>query len=165
MSFFFTFSCSLSFSLSLSSVVPALVDRLGDGKDQVRDQAQTLILKLMEEAATPMVSDTFCILAIFVLLYHQKWCVVQKKTTVNVQLCMCLHFPFCDLWQYLLLFLFCARSCFSTSNDSFSLCVYLVCLGEVIPRLQTQELPKQRRTVSVPGRHTQCVSHLKLCTW
>ncbi|XP_046690624.1 CLIP-associating protein 2 isoform X10 [Silurus meridionalis] len=36
------------------TVVPALVDRLGDGKDQVRDQAQALILKLMEEAATPM---------------------------------------------------------------------------------------------------------------
>ncbi|XP_053084595.1 CLIP-associating protein 2 isoform X13 [Pangasianodon hypophthalmus] len=38
----------------VGTVVPALVDRLGDGKDQVRDQAQTLILKLMEEAATPM---------------------------------------------------------------------------------------------------------------
>ncbi|XP_066530154.1 CLIP-associating protein 2 isoform X3 [Hoplias malabaricus] len=38
----------------VGTVVPALVDRLGDGKDQVRDQAQTLILKLMEQAATPM---------------------------------------------------------------------------------------------------------------
>ncbi|TSK31383.1 CLIP-associating protein 2 [Bagarius yarrelli] len=38
----------------VGTVVPALVDRLGDGKDQVRDQAQALILKLMEEAATPM---------------------------------------------------------------------------------------------------------------
>ncbi|XP_058233374.1 CLIP-associating protein 2 isoform X27 [Hemibagrus wyckioides] len=38
----------------VGTVVPALVDRLGDGKDQVRDQAQMLILKLMEEAATPM---------------------------------------------------------------------------------------------------------------
>ncbi|XP_053468364.1 CLIP-associating protein 2 isoform X9 [Ictalurus furcatus] len=38
----------------VGTVVPALVDRLGDGKDQVRDQAQTIILKLMEEAATPM---------------------------------------------------------------------------------------------------------------
>uniref|UniRef100_A0AAR2KPJ1 TOG domain-containing protein n=1 Tax=Pygocentrus nattereri TaxID=42514 RepID=A0AAR2KPJ1_PYGNA len=35
-------------------MVPALVDRLGDGKDQVRDQAQALILKLMEQTATPM---------------------------------------------------------------------------------------------------------------
>ncbi|XP_049331414.1 CLIP-associating protein 2 isoform X29 [Astyanax mexicanus] len=38
----------------VGTVVPALVDRLGDGKDQVRDQAQALILKLMEQAATPM---------------------------------------------------------------------------------------------------------------
>ncbi|XP_053531157.1 CLIP-associating protein 2 isoform X35 [Ictalurus punctatus] len=38
----------------VGTVVPALVDRLGDGKDQVRDQAQTIILKMMEEAATPM---------------------------------------------------------------------------------------------------------------
>ncbi|XP_072532293.1 CLIP-associating protein 2 isoform X10 [Salminus brasiliensis] len=38
----------------VGTVVPALVDRLGDGKDQVRDQAQALILRLMEQAATPM---------------------------------------------------------------------------------------------------------------
>uniref|UniRef100_A0A672LEK9 TOG domain-containing protein n=1 Tax=Sinocyclocheilus grahami TaxID=75366 RepID=A0A672LEK9_SINGR len=36
------------------SVVPALVDRLGDAKDQVREQSQALILKLMEQTATPM---------------------------------------------------------------------------------------------------------------
>uniref|UniRef100_A0A673N1E2 TOG domain-containing protein n=2 Tax=Sinocyclocheilus rhinocerous TaxID=307959 RepID=A0A673N1E2_9TELE len=36
------------------TVVPALVDRLGDAKDQVREQAQALILKLMEQTATPM---------------------------------------------------------------------------------------------------------------
>uniref|UniRef100_A0A8B9KU00 Cytoplasmic linker associated protein 2 n=1 Tax=Astyanax mexicanus TaxID=7994 RepID=A0A8B9KU00_ASTMX len=40
--------------ISFVYLVPALVDRLGDGKDQVRDQAQALILKLMEQAATPM---------------------------------------------------------------------------------------------------------------
>ncbi|XP_056335658.1 CLIP-associating protein 2 isoform X23 [Danio aesculapii] len=38
----------------IGTVVPALVDRLGDAKDQVRDQAQGLILKLMEQTATPM---------------------------------------------------------------------------------------------------------------
>uniref|UniRef100_A0A8C1RXP2 Cytoplasmic linker associated protein 2 n=1 Tax=Cyprinus carpio TaxID=7962 RepID=A0A8C1RXP2_CYPCA len=38
-------------------VVPALVDRLGDAKDQVREQAQALILKLMEQTATPMVRE------------------------------------------------------------------------------------------------------------
>ncbi|XP_016136358.1 CLIP-associating protein 2 [Sinocyclocheilus grahami] len=36
------------------TVVPALVDRLGDAKDQVREQSQALILKLMEQTATPM---------------------------------------------------------------------------------------------------------------
>ncbi|XP_051527319.1 CLIP-associating protein 2 isoform X36 [Myxocyprinus asiaticus] len=36
------------------TVVPALVDRLGDAKDQVREQTQALILKLMDQAATPM---------------------------------------------------------------------------------------------------------------
>ncbi|XP_052389597.1 CLIP-associating protein 2 isoform X11 [Carassius gibelio] len=38
----------------ITTVVPALVDRLGDAKDQVREQAQALILKLMEQTATPM---------------------------------------------------------------------------------------------------------------
>ncbi|XP_059412306.1 CLIP-associating protein 2 isoform X18 [Carassius carassius] len=38
----------------IGTVVPALVDRLGDAKDQVREQAQELILKLMEQTATPM---------------------------------------------------------------------------------------------------------------
>ncbi|XP_051948471.1 CLIP-associating protein 2-like isoform X5 [Xyrauchen texanus] len=36
------------------TVVPVLVDRLGDAKDQVREQTQALILKLMDQAATPM---------------------------------------------------------------------------------------------------------------
>ncbi|XP_051520210.1 CLIP-associating protein 2-like isoform X13 [Myxocyprinus asiaticus] len=36
------------------TVVPALVDRLGDAKDQVREQTQALILKLMDQTATPM---------------------------------------------------------------------------------------------------------------
>ncbi|XP_063041393.1 CLIP-associating protein 2 [Engraulis encrasicolus] len=38
----------------VGTVVPALVDRLGDSKDQVREQAQALILKLMDQSATPM---------------------------------------------------------------------------------------------------------------
>ncbi|XP_065147170.1 CLIP-associating protein 2 isoform X18 [Paramisgurnus dabryanus] len=38
----------------IGTVVPALLDRLGDAKDQVREQAQVLILKLMEQAAAPM---------------------------------------------------------------------------------------------------------------
>ncbi|XP_053302633.1 CLIP-associating protein 2 isoform X3 [Pleuronectes platessa] len=38
----------------LSTVVPSLVDRLGDGKDQVRDNSQALILRCMEQSASPM---------------------------------------------------------------------------------------------------------------
>uniref|UniRef100_A0A8B9EIN2 Cytoplasmic linker associated protein 2 n=1 Tax=Anser cygnoides TaxID=8845 RepID=A0A8B9EIN2_ANSCY len=37
-----------------SAVLLPLIDRLGDAKDQVREQAQNLILKLMDETATPM---------------------------------------------------------------------------------------------------------------
>lgn len=44
-------------SLSCSSaVVPALMDRLGDSKEQVREQSQALILRLMEQTAPVMVS-------------------------------------------------------------------------------------------------------------
>lgn len=39
-----------------SSVLPSLIDRLGDAKDQVRDQDQSLLLKIMEQAASPQVS-------------------------------------------------------------------------------------------------------------
>uniref|UniRef100_A0A673CID7 Cytoplasmic linker associated protein 2 n=1 Tax=Sphaeramia orbicularis TaxID=375764 RepID=A0A673CID7_9TELE len=35
-------------------VLPVLVDRLGDGKDQVRDNSQALILRCMEQTASPM---------------------------------------------------------------------------------------------------------------
>ncbi|XP_064835678.1 CLIP-associating protein 2-like isoform X13 [Oncorhynchus masou masou] len=38
----------------LGTVVPALVDRLGDSKDQVREQSQSLILRCMEVTASPM---------------------------------------------------------------------------------------------------------------
>ncbi|XP_034150546.1 CLIP-associating protein 2 isoform X31 [Esox lucius] len=38
----------------LGTVVPALVDRLGDSKDQVREQSQALILRCMENTASPM---------------------------------------------------------------------------------------------------------------
>lgn len=39
----------------LLSVLPSLIDRLGDSKDQVRDQAQSLLLKIMDQAANPQV--------------------------------------------------------------------------------------------------------------
>ncbi|XP_028254555.1 CLIP-associating protein 2 isoform X27 [Parambassis ranga] len=38
----------------LGTVLPALVDRLGDGKDQVRENSQALILRCMELTAVPM---------------------------------------------------------------------------------------------------------------
>ncbi|XP_077363612.1 CLIP-associating protein 2 isoform X6 [Festucalex cinctus] len=38
----------------LGTVLPALVDRLGDGKDQVRENSQALILHCMEQTASPM---------------------------------------------------------------------------------------------------------------
>uniref|UniRef100_A0A8B9CJ67 Cytoplasmic linker associated protein 2 n=1 Tax=Anser brachyrhynchus TaxID=132585 RepID=A0A8B9CJ67_9AVES len=45
---------SVSFFFLSSAVLLPLIDRLGDAKDQVREQAQNLILKLMDETATPM---------------------------------------------------------------------------------------------------------------
>lgn len=43
------------------SVLPSLLDRLGDSKDSVREQDQTLLLKIMEQAANPQVClTTFC---------------------------------------------------------------------------------------------------------
>ncbi|XP_041104296.1 CLIP-associating protein 2-like isoform X31 [Polyodon spathula] len=45
----------------VGTVLPALIDRLGDAKDQVREQSQNLILKLMDQAAPPMyVWDRLC---------------------------------------------------------------------------------------------------------
>ncbi|KAF7664911.1 hypothetical protein LDENG_00160810 [Lucifuga dentata] len=38
----------------LGTVLPALVDRLGDVKDQVRENSQALILRCMDQAASPM---------------------------------------------------------------------------------------------------------------
>ncbi|XP_063308058.1 CLIP-associating protein 2 isoform X23 [Pelobates fuscus] len=42
------------FRTYLVTVIPVLVDRLGDAKDQTRDQAQNLILKLMDQTAPPI---------------------------------------------------------------------------------------------------------------
>uniref|UniRef100_A0A3Q3XAH6 TOG domain-containing protein n=1 Tax=Mola mola TaxID=94237 RepID=A0A3Q3XAH6_MOLML len=41
------------FRAHVGTVLPSLIDRLGDAKDQVRDQDQTLLLKIMEQATTP----------------------------------------------------------------------------------------------------------------
>uniref|UniRef100_A0A8C6K3I1 Uncharacterized protein n=1 Tax=Melopsittacus undulatus TaxID=13146 RepID=A0A8C6K3I1_MELUD len=42
------------FNSYLGTVLLPLIDRMGDAKDQVREQAQNLILKLMDEVAPPM---------------------------------------------------------------------------------------------------------------
>ncbi|NWS56868.1 CLAP2 protein, partial [Chunga burmeisteri] len=42
------------FKSYIGTVLLPLIDRMGDAKDQVREQAQSLILKLMDEAAPPM---------------------------------------------------------------------------------------------------------------
>ncbi|XP_036448247.1 CLIP-associating protein 1a isoform X9 [Colossoma macropomum] len=41
------------FRTQVGTVLPSLIDRLGDAKDQVRDQDQTLLLKIMDQAANP----------------------------------------------------------------------------------------------------------------
>ncbi|XP_067686713.1 CLIP-associating protein 1-like isoform X16 [Haliotis asinina] len=41
------------FKPHVTSVLPAVIDRLGDSKDQVRDKAQDLLLKLMMPASSP----------------------------------------------------------------------------------------------------------------
>eukprot|EP00105_Crassostrea_gigas_P010167 XP_011425346.1 PREDICTED: CLIP-associating protein 1 isoform X18 [Crassostrea gigas] len=41
------------FKIHVSSVLPAVVDRLGDAKDQVREMAQQLLLKIMMPATSP----------------------------------------------------------------------------------------------------------------
>ncbi|XP_072114790.1 CLIP-associating protein 1a isoform X9 [Mobula birostris] len=41
------------FKTHIGTVLPSLIDRLGDAKDQVREQDQSLLLKIMELSATP----------------------------------------------------------------------------------------------------------------
>uniref|UniRef100_A0A4W6EZS0 Cytoplasmic linker associated protein 1 n=1 Tax=Lates calcarifer TaxID=8187 RepID=A0A4W6EZS0_LATCA len=41
------------FRTQVGTVLPSLIDRLGDAKDQVRDQDQALLLKIMDQAANP----------------------------------------------------------------------------------------------------------------
>ncbi|KAM4626463.1 CLIP-associating protein 1 isoform 3-T3 [Discoglossus pictus] len=41
------------FKTQIGTVIPSLIDRLGDAKDSVRDQDQTLLIKIMEQASNP----------------------------------------------------------------------------------------------------------------
>ncbi|XP_074262043.1 CLIP-associating protein 2 isoform X5 [Saimiri boliviensis] len=45
---------STRFRAYITMVIVALIDRMGDAKDKVREEAQTLMLKLMDQVAPPM---------------------------------------------------------------------------------------------------------------
>jgi len=63
-----------NFRNSLNSVIPVIVDRLGDSKSQVRDQAHNVLMKLMDPVSNPQ--------AIFELLSpkfsHKNWRVREE---------------------------------------------------------------------------------------
>lgn len=65
-----TAGCKHQLSLPVS-VLPSLIDRLGDAKDQVREQDQALLLKIMDQAANPQVHSLF-ILSPFSHLWSQE---------------------------------------------------------------------------------------------
>uniref|UniRef100_A0A452F2D8 Cytoplasmic linker associated protein 2 n=1 Tax=Capra hircus TaxID=9925 RepID=A0A452F2D8_CAPHI len=69
---------STRFKSYVAMVIVALVDRMGDAKDKVRDEAQTLILKLMDQVAPPMVRDA-AILAVVEIYRH-----VGEKVRVDL---------------------------------------------------------------------------------
>ncbi|KAF4024174.1 hypothetical protein G4228_015958 [Cervus hanglu yarkandensis] len=69
---------STRFKSYVAMVIVALVDRMGDAKDKVRDEAQTLILKLMDQVAPPMVRDA-AILAMVEIYRH-----VGEKVRVDL---------------------------------------------------------------------------------
>uniref|UniRef100_A0A452SSJ8 Cytoplasmic linker associated protein 2 n=1 Tax=Ursus americanus TaxID=9643 RepID=A0A452SSJ8_URSAM len=60
---------STRFKSYVVMVIVALIDRMGDAKDKVRDEAQTLILKLMDQVAPAMVRDA-AVLAIVEIYRH-----------------------------------------------------------------------------------------------
>ncbi|XP_045292695.1 CLIP-associating protein 2 isoform X22 [Leopardus geoffroyi] len=60
---------STRFKSYVVMVIVALIDRMGDAKDKVRDEAQTLILKLMDQVAAPMVRDA-AVLAVVEIYRH-----------------------------------------------------------------------------------------------
>ncbi|TKC35047.1 hypothetical protein EI555_020337 [Monodon monoceros] len=69
---------STRFKSYVAMVIVALIDRMGDAKDKVRDEAQTLILKLMDQVAPPMVRDA-AVLAVVEIYRH-----VGEKVRVDL---------------------------------------------------------------------------------
>ncbi|KAL8621729.1 hypothetical protein ACOMHN_061864 [Nucella lapillus] len=80
------------FKPHITTVMPSVIDRLGDAKDQVREQAQQLLLKLMMPASSPQyvferMSGAFT---------HKLWLVregilVCLQNTINRYGARCLH--------------------------------------------------------------------------
>ncbi|XP_048781354.2 CLIP-associating protein 1-like isoform X7 [Ostrea edulis] len=80
------------FKIHVSSVLPSVVDRLGDSKDQVREMAQQLLLKLMMPATSPQ----FVFDRIQSAFSHKLWRVRDEvliclQNTVNTYGARCLQ--------------------------------------------------------------------------
>lgn len=82
-------------------MLPSLIDRLGDAKDQVRDQDQSLLLKIMEQAASPQVSRSHmleirqrkhpvCCVLLQYLWDRMLGCFKHKNSRTREGLCLCL---------------------------------------------------------------------------
>lgn len=102
------------------SVLPSLIDRLGDAKDQVREQDQTLLLKIMEQATSPQVpwrglmgKASGAFLEAFQTgqwmqhgwsWYCFKWSVgsLQRRFLMNVVSCVCVCVVFQYMWDRML---------------------------------------------------------------
>ncbi|KAK6182722.1 hypothetical protein SNE40_010342 [Patella caerulea] len=72
------------FKPHVSTVLPACIDRLGDAKDQVRDQAQQLLLKLMLPASSPQYVFERMMPAFSHKLWHvREGCLICLAATIN----------------------------------------------------------------------------------
>ncbi|XP_033732918.1 CLIP-associating protein 1-like isoform X3 [Pecten maximus] len=76
----------------VSHVLPSVVDRLGDSKDQVRDQAQQLLMKLMMPATSPGYVFERMMSAFTHKLWHvREGVLICLQNTLNTYGARCLH--------------------------------------------------------------------------
>ncbi|XP_069119549.1 CLIP-associating protein 1-like isoform X9 [Argopecten irradians] len=76
----------------VSHVLPSVVDRLGDSKDQVRDQAQQLLMKLMMPATSPGYVFERIMSAFTHKLWHvREGVLICLQNTLNTYGARCLH--------------------------------------------------------------------------
>uniref|UniRef100_A0A7N8XTE9 Cytoplasmic linker associated protein 1 n=1 Tax=Mastacembelus armatus TaxID=205130 RepID=A0A7N8XTE9_9TELE len=66
------------FRTQVGTVLPSLIDRLGDAKDQVRDQDQALLLKIMDQAANPQVHNSTCFYSHLCVLFGSQSLTLSK---------------------------------------------------------------------------------------